>query len=490
MITSEASPYARTGGLGEVMAALPPELVSLGAQVDVVMPKYKGITEDAYPIRKTDITLELILNDKPMSAQIWVSEPKPGLRILFLQNDKYFDREYLYGTPDADYEDNAERFVFLCRAAIELSVALNIHYDVYHSHDWQASLTPVYLRTLYAGESLLQASAAVMTIHNLGYQGIFWHFDMPLVGVGWEFFTPRHMEFYGKLNFLKSGIIFADEINTVSPGYRDEIITSEYGFGLEGVLQEKGSRLTGIINGVDYTIWNPESDGYIAGRFGPNDLTGKAHCKADLQKIAELPVKPDIPLVSMVSRLSSQKGIDLVSAIVPWIVENGVQLVVLGTGDSRYHEEFLRFSQQYPSNIRAFITYDDQLAHKIFAGSDMLMVPSRYEPCGLTQLYALKYGTIPIVRNTGGLVDTVKNYDADTDQGTGFKFIDAEPDQLLDATRRAVDLYSGKKESWNLLMKRAMEEDFSWTRSAEKYMELYAKAVSDRKEYLDSLGQP
>jgi starch synthase len=485
MITSEASPYAQTGGLGEVLSALSAELVEMGLEVDVFMPKYRSITPEKYPIRDTGLKIEVTLNAKPVQAGLWSLVDDRGVRFLFLDCDDYFNRENLYGTAEGDYEDNAERFVFLSRAAIELALANNVHYDVFHSHDWQGSLTPVYLRTLYAGEPTLDGSAAVMTIHNLGYQGIFWHLDMPLVGVGWEFFTPKHMEFHGKLNFLKSGIVFADLVNTVSPGYRNEILTSEYGFGLEGVLQEKGERLSGIINGVDYKIWNPEVDDLVAAKFGPDDLSGKLICKADLQRHAGLPVRPETPILGMVSRLSSQKGVDILAALLPSLMLREVQVALLGTGESRLQNMFQEFAEIYPDRIAVFLDYDYQLAHRIFAGSDILVVPSRYEPCGLTQLYALSYGTVPVVRMTGGLIDTVEEYDPETDAGTGFRFAAAEPAALETAINNALALYNEDKDSWSRLMIRGMKSDFSWRRSAQEYLRLYERALADRKSFTE-----
>ena len=484
MITPEATPFAQTGGLGEVLQALPVELAGLGVEIDVLMPKYRGITDEKFDIHKTDIKIEVTLNAKLVSAGLWIHQTSSGARYIFVDCPEYFDRENLYGTPDGDYEDNAERFVFLTRAAIEVSLATNTHYDVFHSHDWQAALTPVYLRTLYAGESGLQESAAVMTIHNLGYQGIFWHLDMPLVGVGWEFFTPSHMEFHGKLNFLKSGIVFADEVNTVSRGYRNEILTPEFGFGLEGVLQEKGERLSGILNGVDYTIWNPETDTLIHANYSHENLLGKAKCKTDLQKLASLPESPSVPVIGMVSRLSSQKGVDLLLEVIPSLVGKDVQLVLLGTGDAHFQKAFSDLNQQYGDKIATFLSYDYFLAHKIFAGSDILLVPSRYEPCGLNQLYALKYGTVPVVRSTGGLMDTVEEFDPDNDTGTGFRFISPAPFEFEDAINRALDLYSSDPEIWQRLMIRGMQRDFSWNRSAQDYLKLYERAVQDRLNYL------
>jgi len=486
MITPEATPFAQTGGLGEVLSALPAELAGLGMSVDVIMPKYRGIDTDRFNIRKLDVSLEFTLNAKQVSAALWCFDHPRGVRYLFLEADNYFDREYLYGTPDGDYEDNAERFVFLARAAIEWALLRENRYDIFHAHDWQASLTPVYLRTLYAGESQLRDSAALITIHNLGYQGIFWHLDMPLVGVGWEFFTPKHMEFHGKLNFLKSGIVFAEKVNTVSPGYRNEILTPEFGFGLEGILLEKGPDLTGILNGVDYTVWNPELDPLIASPYGLSDLSGKAICKTALQRHANVPEKADVPVIGMVSRLSSQKGIDILAGAFHNLMQRDMQLVVLGTGEARYQSIFTDFSREYPDKTGIFLSYDYELAHKIFAGADMLVVPSRYEPCGLNQLYALRYGTVPIVRATGGLTDTVEQYSETADTGTGFLFFDENPVSLEKAVLMAVELFEEKPEAWLGLMKRGMQKDFSWKRSATEYLNLYESAREKRGSLFSS----
>jgi starch synthase len=484
MITSEATPFAQTGGLGEVLSALPAELAKLGLHVDVLMPKYRGITPDKYPMEKMDRAIELTLNAKRVSAQIWQLEVNTYCRYLFLECDEYYDREYLYGSPEKDYEDNAERFVFLTRAAIEMAIGGDAHYDLFHAHDWQAALTPVYLRTLYAGVSRLEESASVMTIHNLGYQGIFWHLDMPLVGVGWEFFTPKHMEFHGRLNLLKSGIIFADEVNTVSPGYRNEILSSEFGFGLEGVLNEKRDHLMGILNGVDYNVWNPATDSFLKANYGPQDLSNRALCKADLQKIAGLPLRTDIPVITMVSRLSNQKGIDLLQGAIPSLMEQDLQLVLLGTGESRYQKSFTEIAYKYPDKVAVFMRYDYTLAHRIFAGGDIILVPSRYEPCGINQLYALKYGSVPIVRATGGLRDTVEQFDPQRDSGTGFKFHRPEASELEKTLLKAVKVYKEDPDSWRKLMIRGMNMDFSWERSAVEYARLYEKAIQNRKDFL------
>ncbi|MCX5871938.1 MAG: glycogen synthase GlgA [Deltaproteobacteria bacterium] len=487
MVTPEVTPFAQTGGLGEVLSALPVELASLGVEIDVLMPKYRGINTENFDINKLDITLEVTLNAKNITAGIWQFVGKNGTRYLFLECDDYYDREYLYGTPEGDYEDNAERFVFLTRAALELALYQGKPYDVFHSHDWQAALTAVYIRTLYAGESLFRDSSTVMTIHNLGYQGIFWHLDMPLVGVGWEFFTPKHMEFHGKLNFLKSGTVFADEVSTVSPGYRSEILTPEFGFGLEGILQEKGDHLTGILNGVDYSIWNPQTDPYVASTYSPENIQGKPICKAELQELANLPLDPGPPLIAMVSRLSSQKGVDIFAEAFDAFMRNDVQVVVLGTGEARYQAIFTELAEKYPNRVGAFLRYDYGLAHKIFAGADILLVPSRYEPCGLNQLYALKYGAVPVVTATGGLTDTVDECDVDADVGTGFKFFPPNPLELEKAVSKAIRIYKDRPDAWKRLMKRGMNKDFSWNRSAREYLLLYERAIADRHAYFESI---
>lgn len=481
MISPEVTPFAQTGGLGEVMASLPAELVKLGLEVDVLMPKYRRINSQSFRVERMLPAIEVCLNDKPVSGRIWKYDDHRGVRYLFLENAQYYDREYLYGPPEEDYADNSERFVFLARAAIQMGLITKPSYDVFHAHDWQSALVPVYLRTLYAGEPELNSCAAVMTIHNLGFQGIFWSFDMPLVGVGWEYFNPRHMEFYGKLNFLKSGIVFADEVNTVSPGYRNEILTRDFGCGLEGVLAEKGERLTGIVNGVDYSVWDPAIDGGIAARYSLEDLSGKAVCKAELQRIAGLPLRTETPLLAMISRLSHQKGMDLVEEALPALLEDDLQVVLLGSGDPRYHASFEEFARCFPEKTGIFLAYNQDMAHKIFAGADMLLVPSRYEPCGLNQLYGLKYGTVPIVRATGGLNDTVEQFNYQNGTGTGFKFIAAKPTALRQAVLEAIRLYRRDPETWGDLARRGMALDFSWSKSAEQYKLLYERAVGRRR---------
>jgi starch synthase len=482
MVTPEATPFAHTGGLGEVLSALPGELAGLGIEIDVLMPKYRGITPEKLDIRKIGPDITVTLNDRDKPGRFWEHNDPRGCRFLFLENEEYYDREGLYGTPKGDFDDNAERFVFLARAAIEMCIASGITYDVFHSHDWQSALTSVYLRTLFAGEPSLDSAAAVLTIHNLGYQGIFWHWDMPLVGVGWEYFNPRQMEYYGNLNFLKSGIVFSDKVNTVSPGYRNEILTEEFGWGLQGVLTEKGPDLVGILNGVDYSVWNPEADTVIPCQYSADDPTGKQECKALLQKRAELPIRAAAPLIGMVTRLSSQKGIDLLEDVIPTLAEHDVQLVILGSGEKRYEDACRLLAKEHPSHVALFLAFDQELAHTIFAGSDMILIPSRYEPCGLAQMYGLRYGAVPIVRATGGLQDTVIPYDHYAGSGTGFTFETASSDELEETVMEAVRVFRGDPDAWRQLMARGMRQDFSWERSAVQYKELYEQALAMRRD--------
>jgi starch synthase len=485
MVASEVTPFGQTGGLGEVLSALPAELIALGLQVDVVMPKYRGIDGGHFGVEKMDLTVDVDLNAVSVPARFWKFRDHRGVGYIFVENDEFYDRDGLYGTKDKDYEDNSARFVFLTRATIEMVLAGGLGYDIFHAHDWPAALIPVYLRTLYAGEELLSRSASVMTIHNLGYQGIFMQNDLPVVGVGWELFNPAQMEFYGKINFLKSGIIFADEVNTVSPGYRREILSPEFGFGLEGVLQQKSDHVSGILNGVDYGVWNPATDKRIAANFDSGDLSGKAACKAELQRSAELDQRPDVPLIGMVSRLSTQKGLDILEEALPALMERDIQLAVLGTGEARYQDSFIELRKRYAGRAGIFLTYSRDLAHQIIAGADMIVVPSRYEPCGLNQLYALKYGTIPVVRATGGLDDTVEQFDRANREGTGFKFLAPKAQAFADAVTQALDLYRRDPDAWKELMVRAMNRDFSWGRSALEYKRMYERALSGRGVNLD-----
>lgn len=478
--TPEAVPFAKTGGLADVSGALPRALAKLGHEVTLVLPKYRQIDAKRFPIASTGVTVRVPISRKTESAEVYAADLAPNLRALFLRNDAYYDRDQLYGMPAGDFEDNAERFIFFSRAVLEAALDFDLAPEIIHCNDWQTGLVPVYLKTFYAQAPGLAQAASIFTIHNLGYQGLFWHYDMPLTNLGWELFTPQGLEYYGRLNFLKGGIVFADAVTTVSRRYMEEIQTPELGFGLDGVLRDRREDLYGILNGVDYEEWSPSSDRFIKAHYAPHDLGGKKACKADLQKEFGLPVAGEVPVLGAISRLADQKGFDLIVAILEKIIGLGMQFVLLGTGEEKYHLMFRGIQQKYPERAGIRLVFDEALAHKIEAGSDMFLMPSRYEPCGLNQIYSLKYGTVPIVRACGGLDDTIQDFDPERDEGNGFKFHTYAAECLLGAIQRAVRAYQNR-ETWQRLMVRGMFADFSWDQSARAYLEVYAQTLSKKK---------
>jgi starch synthase len=354
----------------------------------------------------------------------------------------------------------------------------NRRYDVLHCHDWQAALAPVYLKTLYADQDPFSSSASVFTVHNLGYQGLFWNHDLPLTGLGWDLFTPQGLEFYGKVNLMKGGLVFADLLSTVSATYSREIQKEEYGHGLEGVLHERREDLFGIVNGVDYEEWNPATDRWIAANYTGEDLSGKAACRQDL--LAEFGLSEGGgPLVGIIGRLTVQKGFDLIEQAGDWLATQPLRLVILGSGERRYEEAVVELGRKYPGRVAIRVAYDNTLAHKIEAGADAFLMPSRYEPCGLNQIYSLKYGTVPIVRNTGGLADTVVDADLHPEDGNGFVFHEYDSGELKDAISRALAAFADRPR-WERIVRRGMEMDFSWEASARQYIDLYGKALRKR----------
>lgn len=480
--SSEAVPFAKTGGLGDVAGALPRALAKLGAEVFLIMPKYRQIDEKKFSLKKTGRVVKIPLGEKTEVGEILTTELAPNCQVLFIQQDKYYNREYLYTTPSGDYEDNAERFIFFSRAILEAALVLEIKPQVIQCNDWQTALTPVYYKTIYKGLAALNEAITAFTIHNIGYQGLFWHYDMPMTNLGWELFTPRALEFYGKINFLKGGIVFADAVITVSQRYKEEIQTPEFGCGLEGVLRERQADLYGILNGVDYSEWSPEIDPYIKQKYSFSDLSGKQICKIDLQREFGLPISAEIPLLATISRLTDQKGCDLLAATMEEIMKMNLQFVILGTGDEKYHFLFQDLQAKYPRQIGLKIGFDDILAHKIEAGADIFVMPSRYEPCGLNQIYSLRYGTVPIVRATGGLDDTIRNYGSENGEGNGFKFQEYTTEALLESIKKALQIFQNKI-LWQKLMQQGMVADFSWDRSAKEYLTVYEKTKA-KKKYL------
>ncbi len=478
--SSEAVPFAKTGGLADVAGALPRALAQMGHEVYLLLPKYRQVDEKRFRLTKTGIELEIPISHRKEKGELYLLEMAPNFQVVFIRNDAYYDREYLYGPPNGDFEDNAERFIFFSRAVLEAAGSLAVEPDVIHCHDWQTGLVPVYLKTVYNSAPSLARTVSLFTIHNIGYQGLFWHYDLEITNLGWELFTPDALEFYGKISFLKAGIVFADAVTTVSRKYMEEIQTPEFGSGLQGVLRSRRGDLWGIGNGVDYEEWDPARDPLICERYDASRLEGKRVCKADLQREFGLPVAGGVPLIGTLSPFSDQKGFDLISGVMEDCIPLGAQFVFLGAGDEKYHQFFSEIRGKYPAQIGVRIGLNSEAAHKVEAGADMLLMPSRCEPWGLDQIYSLKYGTVPIVRATGGLDDTVEDFNPRTGEGNGFKFKEYSPACLLKAVERAVQIFR-EAETWERLMIRGMSADFSWDKPAREYQEVYEKTLAKKQ---------
>ena len=476
MAASEVVPYAKTGGLGDVLGALPRALGPLGIDVSVVMPAYGTIDAARFGMQRLDWSIDVPVSGKRVTAGVLQAQLDGGVPVYFVDVPEYFARPALYGTPEGAYLDNAERFAFFARAILAVAERLGAP-DILHCHDWQAALAPVFLRADTARYPALANVRTVQTIHNLGYQGVFWSLDWHLLNLDWKYFSPEHLEFYGQINYLKGGLVFADALTTVSPTYAGEIQTPEHGHGLEGVLAARRHALTGILNGADYDEWSPEHDPHIAVPFGRDDRTGKAACKADLQAAMQLPVDPTVPVIGIVSRLTDQKGMDLIAEVAPALLRKRVQMVVLGSGEVHYEELVRQLARRFPHRLAVRIAFDNALAHKIEAGSDLFLMPSRYEPCGLNQMYSLRYGTIPVVRATGGLADSVEPFDPRSGRGTGFRFVEYTPAALLACVEAALQAYR-RPTTWARLLDNAMRADFSWERAARAYGALYDRLAN------------
>jgi starch synthase len=471
-VASECVPFSKTGGLADVVGVLPRSLAAAGHQISVFVPRYRHthISEERAVVQSITVPFD----DRYRFCSILSGAGYPGVRFFFVDYPPYFDRDGLYGTSSGDFPDNAERFALFCRAVLEGSKILGVP-DIFHCHDWQSALLPILLRTQYDEDPAFNNTGTVFTIHNMGYQGLFPPEILPLLTLPWDLFTITKMEYFGNVNFLKGALAYSDWVTTVSRKYAQEIQTSEFGFGLDGVLKERAQTLTGILNGVDYEEWNPETDRFTAAHYSPDDLSGKRECKQDLlASFGMTNADPNVPLIGIVSRFAAQKGFDLIGQIVDRLALEDVLLTVLGSGDRLYEEMFLRLSRQVPHKIAVKIAYDNALAHKIEAGADMFLMPSRYEPCGLNQIYSLKYGTVPIVRATGGLDDTIDPWDPRTKKGTGFKFQEPTGEALLRTIHQALQLYRDQT-SWQRLMRNGMSKDFSWRSSAREYIRVYER---------------
>jgi starch synthase len=408
-------------------------------------------------------------------ASVLRSQLGRSVTVYLVRGDRYFDREFLYGTNQGDYADNVARFVFLTRSALEILRHQRV--DVIHCHDWQTALAPVFLKTQPSRYPEIASAKTLLTVHNLAFQGVFWRHDWHLLNLDDYLFSPAYLEFYQNFNLLKGGLTFADKITTVSPTHATEMMSVEQGFGLEGVLQNRANDLTGILNGVDYSVWNPAVDPLIARRYSESDLEGKWLCKENLQEVTGLAAKADVPLFGIISRLTSQKGIDLIEKIFGEMMKRDIQFVLLGSGEPRHEAFFNNAADAFPGKVGVRLGFDEALAHRIEAGADIFLMPSLYEPCGLNQMFSLKYGTIPIVRAIGGLKDTVEDYNPEASSGTGFVFVSYDEHELLKTIDRALQLFPDKR-SWAALQRRAMSMDFSWDRSARAYTNLYQQLLA------------
>ena len=463
-ITSEVVPFSKTGGLADVAGSLPAALERLGVEVKVVSPLYPSVRRHALEQVPNLVTVPL------GGRTAWGAVRRSG-RHYFLEHDFFFSRAGLYGNGTGDYADNPARFVFLMRGALDFLAQAGRPPDIIHVHDWQTALVPLYLKTLYCDR--FPNTRSVLTIHNLAYQGRFWKGEMPMTGFGWHRFNFLDLEYHDDVNFLKGGLVHADALTTVSPTYAHEIQRGEYGYGLDGVIRSRASSLRGILNGIDADEWNAEKDPYLPARFSPGSLEGKARCKASLQQRFGLPERPDAPLFCLVGRLAEQKGVELFLRSAETILRDDLQIVILGSGEHHLERSVDHLAARHRGKVGVYIGFDNGLAHQMLAGSDALIVPSRYEPCGLTQLYALKYGTIPVVRSTGGLVDTVEP------GVTGIRFDHYTPEGLEWAVRETVGSYLDR-ERWRRMQLSGMAKDFSWDASAREYLKLYQSLVGNR----------
>lgn len=453
---SEVVPFAKTGGLADVVGALPLALEKLKQEVIIVTPYYKKAVLTKFEA-------------KPLLPGVLIGKVGKDIKVYFIQNDKYFNRDGLYSDKQGDYPDNIERFSFYSRKCLELFKQIQFKPDIIHVHDWQASLIPIYLKTIYSCDSFYRDTRTLLTIHNLAYQGTFAQEEFLKLGLDWSLFNMEQLEFYGKVNILKGGIVFSDCINTVSPTYAAQIQTKEFGCGLDGVLTKRRDCLFGILNGLDYSIWDPSIDKLIFKKYDARNLKDKYKNKEGLQRECKLTASREIPLLGMVSRLAEQKGLDILAEAIADICKLNLQLIILGTGDIKYHKLLEQESKKFKKVFRLYLKFDNTLAHKIYAGSDIFLMPSRFEPCGLGQMISLKYATVPLVFKTGGLADTI-------DKSNGFIFDNYSVPSLVETVREAISFYKDRTK-WQAKINRGMKANFSWQESAKKYIQLYSSLL-------------
>jgi starch synthase len=495
LAASEVVGFAKTGGLADVVGSLPPALARRGCQCVVILPLYRCARTGPVPVQPTDRVFSVPIAGRTVLGRLWRSRlPDSDVPVHLVENAEFYDRDdpatgrglYQYKTSGGlrDYPDNFERFAFFCRAVLEAARLLEFWPDVLHLNDWQTGLAAVYLREVYThytvpGAECFQRVKTLFTIHNIAYQGVFWHWDMKTAGLNWRLFNPRQLEFHGHLNCLKAGVVFSDLISTVSPTYAREIQTPYYGCGLQGALSERRDRLCGIVNGCDYRVWDPSRDPHLPAHFDADRLApGKPACKEALQRRLGLAVEPGAPLLGVVARLVEQKGIEIILKAAPDLLRQGAQLAVLGQGDQAYQQQLQELQRSFPGRVGLLIGFDEPLAHQIEAGADLFLMPSFYEPSGLNQLYSMHYGAPPVVRATGGLADTVVDATPEAlaaGTATGFVFTPYRASDLLDAVRRGVNLYREQSDAWRGLLRAGMKADWSWDRSAAEYVRLYER---------------
>ncbi len=474
--SSEALPYSKTGGMADVVGSLSRALLGLGHDVALILPFHRETGLKKLKIKSTGVFLRIPVGDNIRTAEVLVAKEN-GLKVFFIKNDEYFDRPYLYTTPDGDYHDNLERFSFFSKAALEALKATKNPVDILHLNDWQTGLVAAHLKDSRSKEPFFQGTRTVFTVHNIAYQGLFPGPAFYLTGLSPRFFSQDGVEFWGKVSLLKAGLVYSDVINTVSPAYSREIQTEEYGCGLEGLLIKRGADLYGILNGIDYAEWNPETDRLLPARYSAKDLKGKAVCKKELLKKFGLKIPASAVVVGMVARLTEQKGIELLPGAFEYLKNMDAGFAILGSGDKRCEDLVKEIEKKFHAKVSVKIAFDNSLAHLVEAGSDIFIMPSRFEPCGLNQIYSLRYGTIPVVRAVGGLDDTIKDLDEAGEAATGFKFKEYAPDAFAGRLKDAIEVYHGKPKLWLSMQRNAMKEVFSWEASAGEYAGLYNIAL-------------
>lgn len=478
---SEVVPFAKTGGLADVAGALPKALRVLGHDVRIVMPRYYIVDREKYGLRLMDGELGVPMG---VMGEMWAGVyegrlPSTDIPIYFIDHEGYFGRSGLYDDNGEGFRDNDNRFIFFSRSVMQLAKKLHFHPDVIHANDWHTAAIPMMLNTIYAYDPNFAHTGTLLTIHNLQHQGKFYKGVMDVLGIGWEHYYE--LEEHGSVNLLKGGITHADAISTVSSKYAQEIRTHEFGWGLEGLIDINSYKLHGILNGVDYDEWSPAVDGFIPHTFDSDDMNGKELCKSTLQQSFKMPQRGEVPLIGLVGRLVEQKGIELIATSIHRLLEMDIQIVMLGAGEKWAEHYFSDIARMYPDKFGCFIGYRNDLAHQIEAGSDLFLMPSLFEPCGLNQIYSLRYGTLPIVRATGGLDDTIENYHNDGEHGTGFKFYDATSDALINTVGWAVHTWYNDRDGFVQMQRNAMAQRYDWNGAAREYESLYRRIVHGRK---------